>query len=252
VDKDCSRFYDSLAEDYHLIFDDWNRAMERQSNVLGPLLERDERPLRILDCACGIGTQAIELAMRGHAVVASDLSPAEVARARREAEQRNLALIFHVADMRDLSAVSESEFDAVIAMDNALPHLDEEALRQAARAIHAKLKSRGQVVVSIRDYDALLTTKPRMQEPAMYGADGKRRIVHQVWDWVDERSYILHLYITQELDGAWKVDHFVSEYHAITREEMTRIFVDAGFIEIRWLFPEESGFYQPIMLANKT
>ena len=52
--------------------------------------------------------------------MATDLSASAVARARREATQRGLSLTFDVADMCDLSTVAESEFDVVLAADNAL------------------------------------------------------------------------------------------------------------------------------------
>jgi glycine/sarcosine N-methyltransferase len=29
-------FYDNLADDYHLIFDDWDKSIERQAAILGP------------------------------------------------------------------------------------------------------------------------------------------------------------------------------------------------------------------------
>src|SRR5579859_538968 len=87
---DIAAFYNDLAEHYHLIFEDWDRSIERQASVLGPLLEAraGAAPLKVLDCACGIGTQTIGLAKRGHRVTGSDLSDAAVARARREAGMR--------------------------------------------------------------------------------------------------------------------------------------------------------------------
>ena len=98
------------------------RSIQWQASVLGPLTER-ELPtghLRILDCACGIGTQTLGLAERGHALVGTDLSAAAIARARREAQQRSLSIQFEVADMSELSGVSKSDFDVVLASDNAL------------------------------------------------------------------------------------------------------------------------------------
>jgi hypothetical protein len=56
-------FYDELAENYHLIFQDWTQSVHRQSGILGPLIE-GEMPtgtLRVLDCGCGIGTQSLGL-----------------------------------------------------------------------------------------------------------------------------------------------------------------------------------------------
>ena len=59
---------------------------------------------RILDAACGIGTQSIGLAQLGYTITASDISASELEQARKEAEKRNLKVEFKVADMRHLSA----------------------------------------------------------------------------------------------------------------------------------------------------
>jgi glycine/sarcosine N-methyltransferase len=61
-------FYDELAESYHLIFDDWNAAIARQREVLAKLLPVAATGKRVLDCACGIGTQTIGLAILGFSV----------------------------------------------------------------------------------------------------------------------------------------------------------------------------------------
>lgn len=245
-------FYESLAHYYHLIFDDWNKAIERQAEILNEILaSKIPGPvLKILDCACGIGTQAIGFARLGHQVVASDLSPAEIARAKSEAGHRALNMSFHVSDMTSLTEIAENDFDVVAALDNALPHLTAHQLRAAVRAISSKLKPDGLFIVSIRDYDKLVPQRPTTQEPAFYGDKKDRRIVHQVWDWIDDRSYVVHLYITMLSDGKWKALHFVSEYRSLLRVELTSVLESAGFEEIRWLMPTESGFYQPIVLAR--
>ena len=136
-------------------------------------------------------------------------------------------------------------------MDNALPHLEsDEELLQAATQIRRKLKLGGIFMGSIRDYDSLVEKKPVVHGPAFYSDQGSRRIVHQVWDWRDERSYAFHLYITREIQGGWESQHYVSHYRAILREEVTRILDAAGLGGCRWILPAESGFYQPIVLAK--
>jgi SAM-dependent methyltransferase len=154
--------------------------------------------------------------------------------------------------MTSLEEISENSFDAVVAMDNALPHLSLAQLGQAARAIASKLKPNGLFVASIRDYDALILERPAMQQPAFYGAPGNRRIVHQVWDWIDDRRYIVHLYITIESGGRWQAHHFVSEYRCLLREELSNHLRKAGFTDTRWLLSAESGYYQPLVLARKS
>jgi glycine/sarcosine N-methyltransferase len=78
------RFYDQLAADYHLIYADWDAGMSRQGSALSTLIENELgiAGTAVLDCSCGIGTQAIALGLRGHRVtgtigypLADDLLP---------------------------------------------------------------------------------------------------------------------------------------------------------------------------------
>lgn len=257
--SDC---YDELAENYHLIFENWERSIELQAAVLGPILESESRlgvgkprvaaaPLAILDCACGIGTQAIGLARRGHRVIGSDASSAAVARARREAAVRGQAIEFRVADMRDLSPVPGDGFDAVVAADNSLPHLiDAEDLVRALRQMAAKLAYGGVLLATVRDYDKLIESRPAVLEPAFFLDGGRRRIVHQVWDWKED-TYTFHLYLTLEAGNEWRVHHYASRYRAWQRAELNAALNDAGFDSIRWMEPAETSFYQPIVTARK-
>jgi len=51
------QFYDSMADHYHLIFEDWDASMRRQGAAIAKLLPPPEEVGLILDVACGIGTQ---------------------------------------------------------------------------------------------------------------------------------------------------------------------------------------------------
>ncbi len=253
MSEDVNEFYNDLAEHYHLIFEDWNRSIERQASVLGPLLESriGPAPLKVLDCACGIGTQTIGLARLGHTMVASDVSDAAVRRAERETAKRGLAVKFHVADMRDLSSLAESDFDAALAGDNALPHLlSDDDLALALRRVCAMLRPEGVFVATIRDYDSLLVTRPVIQGPTFYSQNGKRRIVHQVWDW-DGNEYTVHLHLAWETDSSWVAKHYVTRYRALKRSELSAALHASGFYQIEWLTPESTGLYQPLVLARK-
>lgn len=251
---DPKKCYDQLASHYHLVFENWEASVERQAAVLGPILEREcgrSNTPRVLDCACGIGTQALGLAKLGFRVSGCDVSERAVERARQEASRRGLQLQLLVANMLDLTGLEDSAFDAVICMDNALPHLENaEQLIQAATEIRKKLRPNGLFMASIRDYDRLIEERPVVQGPAFYSDQGCRRIVFQIWDWLDERRYVLHIYITQEIANEWKTFHTAANYRAVLRDELAAVLRQTGFINTRWLFPEESGFYQPVILAT--
>ena len=74
--KTAEQFYDDLANEYHLIFADWWKSVRWHGQILDGLIRKEmgNAAFSVLDCTCGIGTQAIGLALFGHTVSGSDLS----------------------------------------------------------------------------------------------------------------------------------------------------------------------------------
>ncbi len=100
---------------------------------------------KILEVGAATGRYTVDLARRGYALTAVDLSAAEleVCRQRVTAEVPGAQAQFVVADARDLSAVTDRDFDAVLLM-GPLYHLVELADRQLALGqIASRLKPRG-------------------------------------------------------------------------------------------------------------
>lgn len=248
-------FYEQLSSHYHLIFADWQQSVLRQAEILDKLIRNEiqQFPPTLLDCSCGIGTQAIGLAKRGYQVHATDLSPASVERAKKAADELGASLTFGVVDLRSLATDVDGEFDIILSCDNALPHLlSDEDLRLAAHNLWSKLKPNGLLIASIRDYDQALSNKPRSTLPQIIDSPEGRRIIFQAWDWSEDRNtYQIHHFIIQELEGSWHTHHCTTQYRALIRDELSRILQDVEFVEIRWKMPEESEYYQPIVIARK-
>jgi glycine/sarcosine N-methyltransferase len=249
-----ARFYDDLAGDYDLIFADWRASVRWQGEVLDKVIRGQLAPgsLSVLDCACGIGTQAIGLGMRGYRVYATDISPAAVDRAGQEAAFFGVPLTTGTADLRTLASQVPGEFDVVLACDNALPHLlSEHELLLAARNMRAKARRHGLLLASIRDYDQILGQRPRSELPRVFDSPDGRRIVFQVWDWEgDDRTYTFHLFIVRQVGSGWRTAHRAARYRALLRDELSGTLRAAGFSEVRWLMPDESGYYQPLVVAR--
>ena len=255
MDETVLRFYEGLARDYHLICADWEAAIARQATILDRVIrKRAEGEAReLLDFACGIGTQALGLAALGYRLTGTDLSAAAVARARAEAAQRGLKIRFEQADMRAVDRVVDGPFDVALAADNALPHLaSEDQIRGAIDAVTRTLRPGGLFLASVRDYDAALTNRPTCTPPVFIGQDGRRRLVHQVWEWLDERCYRVHLYITERAGEGWQCRHHVGWYRALRRHELDGILQAAGLIDLRWHMPEATGYHQPLVTARKS
>jgi 2-polyprenyl-3-methyl-5-hydroxy-6-metoxy-1,4-benzoquinol methylase len=244
-------FYDDMASSYHLIFDDWEQAIEHQRAILARLLPSPDRTGTVLDCACGIGTQALGLARAGYDVEGTDLSKLEIERASQEAIKRNLKIQFRVDDMRLLATCEAHRYGAIVAFDNAIPHLDsDQDVARAFAAMSRSLRHGGQIFISLRDYSALMVQRPSVMPPAMFMDNGLRRIVHQIWDWHDDRRYSVHLHITRQTsDLNWQSKHFVGRYRAITPEEVATLAAQVGFNDVQVLSPTVTGYYQPIVTA---
>ena len=245
-------FYDSMASQYDKLFADWQATTREQALILERLFAACgfDRRARVLDCACGIGTQAIGLAALGYAVTASDISEAELLQAKARAEQNGLSIRFARADFCALSETFSERYDIVIAMDNALPHmLSRENLKTAVDSMVGQLEPGGVFVASIRDYDSLLESRPPYSPPYIHKTQAGQRVCFQTWDWEGD-NYTLIQYIIE--DGrTLEVSRFACEYRATRREELTELLLAAGCREAVWKFPEETGFYQPIVVARK-
>ncbi len=249
-------FYDRLSLEYHHNMGwDWEAAVREEGASLDRFLANRvgrRGPYSVLDCSCGIGTQAIGLALYGHRVHATDLSPVAVDCARREATGFGVFMNFGVADFRKLSAAVSDIFDVVITCDNSIAHcLGDDDLAAALASMKTRLKPGGLLLLSIRDYDALVVDKPSFtSEHVQDGSDG-RRVVFQVWDWEsDGRRYRVHQFLIKEIDGRYELKHFETELRALQRDEVLVAVRGAGYEEVRWHAPDASGYYQPIVTAR--
>ncbi len=246
------KFYDDMAPQYDKLFQDWQKTTREHAAILDTLFAENgfDRGASVLDCACGIGTQAIGLAELGYLVTASDISFAELSEAEKRARRRSVQLRFEHADFRALSETFSEQFDIVIAMDNALPHmLSKGALETAVASVTGRVKPGGMIVASIRDYDALLEKKPPYSPPYIHSTDAGQRVSFQTWKWSGE-IYHLTQYIIED-EGTLQISKFECDYRATRREELTALFISSGCSEVVWKFPEETGFYQPVVTARK-
>lgn len=234
-------FYDGFALDYHLVYGgNWDSAVERQGAALDRLI-RDRLPSAkdVLDCSCGIGTQAIGLARLGYSVCATDISVCEIDRAQAEAERLGASVAFGVADFRDLSGVT-GDFDVVISCDNAIPHLLEEAdVVKALQEMRAKLRPGGLLVVTMRDFDQALLDRPAMAPPIVV-AGPPRQVVVRLHDWDAHRPlYTVRYIVLTEKEDDWAVVEHKTSYRAITRKELARAASASGFSNVTWLSDDQ-------------
>lgn len=251
-----SSFYNKFATSYHEIFKNWDKSITYHSKCISTIIKKyfnniENNEISILDCSCGIGTQIIGLAKMGYNVSGSDLSKNEIKRARKEAKKRNVEINFKICDFRNLSSLFSDQFDIVISFDNSLPHLiDKPDLNITFNEIFKILKPNGMFFASIRDYDQILLSKNTITEPYYHIDEKGKRISFQTWDWIED-TYTLTQYLIKHKNKFCKIKSFSTKYRAITREEISLKLHANNFSEISWIMPEDSDYYQPIVIAKK-
>ena len=245
-------FYDALAPHNHLLFADWERFRAWQYRIIAPYLPTAKSDTRIVDCACGIGTQLLPLAAAGYTIAGIDSSRACIERTAVELRREGYAAQLVHADLRSDALVDLTPgCDVAVLMDNYLTHArsDDEAVAFLT-GMHRLLRRRGTLLLAIRHYEEEAGTKPTGTLPAFYADVGQRRISHQVWDWLDEESYRFHLYFTRQSAANWNVTHFSAVYRPVRRDRMLVLARSAGFDRIELVAPNVSGYHQWLVVAE--
>jgi len=243
-------YYEKLAPWYRLMYADWDASAARQAAALDSLIREwaGAHALRVLDAACGIGTQALGLAALGYEVTALDLSPRLVEEARREARARGLAIELGVADMRWVGEGRRGQFDAVIACDNAVPHLaDEVEIGAALRQFRACLRPGGACLVSVCDYAGLERGGTRIVPRRVHEDSDGRTTLFDVWRRAGDH-YDFTTYIVEDDGGNGARTHVVrgGRYFCVELHVLERLMREAGFVEVAVL---RDRFFQPLLVG---
>lgn len=239
------RFYDELADYHHLIFEDWNASIERQSAALDALI--GGAPRVVADVAAGIGTQSLGLAVRGYEVIASDLSTRAIERLRAEAASRGVQIEARVDDMRSLSTYDDHSADVMIACDNAVPHLlTDDEIAAAFAQFHRVLRPGGKCILSVRDYAALSAERVRFNPHGVRHLPDARVIVFQVWEYEDEQ-YDLSQFFVFDYSDRVETKVFRTRYYAVSIETLMRLLREAGFVDVQRI---DGVFFQPLIVAT--
>jgi SAM-dependent methyltransferase len=245
-------FYDELAPLYHLIFEDWDTSIRRQGLRLSAII-KSEWPSHqtVLDVSCGIGTQAIALAMNDFTVTASDLSSKAIERAKAEAARRDQSIKFSVCDMRTANKHHGTGFDLVMSCDNSIPHLlNDSEITLALRQMFSCLRSGGGCLLTVRDYD-LEARGTNIVKP--YGArieNGKRYVAFQVWDFQGDVYDLTIFFVEEDISSkAVTTRAMRARYYAIGTDKLMNLMREVGFSNLRRL---DDVFYQPVLVGTRT
>jgi SAM-dependent methyltransferase len=164
-------FYGDLGYDYEWLFPDETVGRLGRLGATSPgsqaLLEAAVKTLSpgdpVLDCACGIGADAMALARQGLVVTATDGSQAMVAETRRRSEQYGIAMTVSWSQWQDLPNGVPGPYELVLCLGNSLVHTETRTNRVAAlEGMRKVLSPTGTLIVDSRNWELLYSSRPRI------------------------------------------------------------------------------------------
>jgi SAM-dependent methyltransferase len=216
--------YTSLAKVYDFLVPEALLSPEGSAVAFESLLDPGAR---VLDCACGTGTLAAGLALRGFDVSASDASPEMVSRARALGVQ---------AEVRRWEELEGGPYDAVLCVGNSLTHTED---RRAALAGMRRVA---------RDGALLAITSRTWERPQAGGEEvvergGRRATVRRTW-----HEDVLEIEVT--VDGAVYAERLA--YWPFTHEQLDADLRAAGFTPEASTWDPEVDRYLVTSRANSS
>ena len=227
--------YDTLADVYDWLVPEPLLAPEGSAAAFEMVLGELSPGARVLDCACGTGTLAVGLALRGFEVTASDASEAMVARARALAAAHGARVEVSARRWEELEG---GPFDAIFCVGNSITHARDR--RAALAGMRRVLRSEGLLALTSRNWE-------RRQEKGeeVVERHGRRARVTHAW-----RRGELEVAVSFEDEGTTYAERL--PYWSFTHGELQDDLLATGFTPAASTFAPEVGRYLVTSRANSS
>ena len=237
-----AQYYDQLTTDVQ--YEKWADYIQRQ-------FDRHKQPVHsVVELACGTGSLARLLALRGYDVTAVDISPDMLSVAAEKCE--GLDVLFLCQDMAKLALVEPA--DAVVCCLDSVNYVTRPApLQKAFRRVWQALAPGGLFLFDAKTPQALEEADGQVyldENDGLYCVwrgeyDPRRRIC----------GFGIDLFALQP-DGSWDRGGEYHEEFAYTPEELTSYLENAGFSHIKQfgelkMTPPKGGDYRIFFAARK-
>ncbi len=237
-DTECLFF----PQPYYDILVDWEKRLAHEA----PFFQRvfaSARARRVLDCACATGHHARLFARWGLEVIGSDLSPAMVEQARRDAAadpSPQGSVDFLVADFTSLAPQFDRPFDAVICTGNSLPMAgSEKRFRRAVEGIFEVLAPGGVAVLHLLNFALIPTGTTVFRDFRVRDVDDREVLFLKAFRKTG-RKCDLDMVVLEKQAGEWKKLEFRGRAWTIEQPELEALATEVGFVRLQWY-----GGYEP-------
>jgi glycine/sarcosine N-methyltransferase len=248
--------YVDLAHDYEWLFGDeivgrqggFGATSPGNQALIGAAVGNLSPGSPVLDCACGIGADAMALARNGFAVTATDGSHAMVAQTRRRSEQYGVAMTVSQSRWQDLPDRVPGPYALVLCLGNSLVHTETRTNRIAAlEGMKTVLAPNGTLIVDARNWELMYKSWPRII-PArkVIEREGVRCTSLYIWSIPDDFGSPCTAEIVLLLEDAeGRISHrrHVIDFVPFRHDDLADSIRAAGFTIQDDSYRENSSFY---------
>lgn len=231
--------YSELAKYYDVVY--WWKDYDREIDFLIEIFQKyGVRVKRILEVACGTGSHTKLLTKRGYQVTGIDLSEEVLEIARKKISR---GVTFVQGDMRNLNAIIEGEYDAVICLFSAISYnLSLSELKRTVRGFYDHVKDNGVVV-----FDTHFTRRDFMDGYRDESAFDDGKIIGARICVSKRKRNIGELSFTYLIKDGRKVITLRDDVHRLglfDSQDFFRVMREAGFIKtgsyVDWTFAKSA------------
>lgn len=210
-------------EEYLYFYSDLltRERLEQELNFLVKFAHLD-KPLKILDLACGHGRHANALAGMGHAVTGMDINPGFLELAKAEADKLHVKVDYQIHDMREIK--DREIYDRVFVMFTAMGYYDDAQNEIVFQNIFNALKPGGLFCFDSHNRDTFLTY---FLPTTVVSKEGNFLIDQRTYDTLTGCSRTKRSTIYK---GTTK--HFNFDVRLYSPTEITQLFKKIGFSKV--------------------
>lgn len=248
--------YDQFAADYDR-FVNWTNRLAFEIPFLEDQLNKiphpADRPLQVLETACGTAMHSVGLARLGFQMSGADLSAQMVEKAHLNASAAGVELKVKAAGFGSLAETFGKEsFDAVLCMGNSLPHLlNEMDVKTALQDFAACLRPGGWLLIQNRNFDAVVNGRQRWMEPQAHSEAGNEWVFFLYYDFLADGLIDFNVVTSKkEASGQRSTSIGTTQLRPQLQKELAALLADSGFESIRSFGSMQGDLFVPLNSGN--
>lgn len=199
----------------------------------------------LLDVSIGTGGMTLPIADLGIELFGSDLSQNMLDKCQKKCDQQNIPITLTCSDFRSVSAKFSQQFDCVISSGNSLGYVSNEDVLLTLEQMDCLVKKGGYLYFDMRNWDMILSKKPRyyLYNPSF--VDDTRINLMQFWDYLPDGSIDFNLLYTFEKENCIQQhEHFVEHYIPVRQQLLLDKLAQLGYQNMElYSMPKHRGAF---------